>query len=288
MNDITSKTIVLIAGQPKAGTTSLFDWLSQHPDVAAGKLKELRFWLDSTYPLQSPNRYDGSNFQDYYALFNNPERSTFIDASPDYMACETPLKLPKIHPNAKAIIVVRDPVDRMISSYKFFQSRGQVPQNMSFDAYVEKQIKEGVQASTPVQYRALDYCRMGHYLPLWQAAYGDNLLILAFDNLKCDPKAVFEKVLAFLNLESCADIKLNHKNVTQTSRFPLAMRAYNSVRRWIAMETMNHPRAYVLLRNIGVSIFSWMQSSKEERVEIAPSEHTRSSIIDFCRVRENS
>lgn len=152
----------------------------------------------------------------------------------------------------------------MVSAYRFFQSRGLVTKSMSFDDYIEKQLKEGVHASTPVQYRALDHCRVGHYLPLWQSAYGDNLLILSFEDLQLKPNEVFDEVLAFLGLQGSVEIKINHKNKTQESQFPVAMRVYNATRRWMAMKTIKYPTVYLRLRAMGGMISGQATKVKSE------------------------
>ena len=132
-------TILLIAGQAKAGTTSLFNWMSQHPNISSGNLKELRFFLDENYPLSSPGRFTGDNLCEYFEMFDKPLKEVLLDASPDYFSCDLPLQVPQIHKNAKAIIIIRDPVSRMVSAYRFFKARGRVPMSMSFDEYISKQ-----------------------------------------------------------------------------------------------------------------------------------------------------
>ncbi|MEM1195500.1 MAG: hypothetical protein AAGH57_05305 [Pseudomonadota bacterium] len=156
MSALVDKTILLIAGhQPKAGTTSLFDWLAQHPEIGAGKFKELRFFLDPGYRLDAPARFDGSNLDAYLALFRNPERRVLLEASPDYIGCEAPLQLTRLHSHSKAILLFREPLDRMISAYRSYYSMGRLPRDMTFDADIEKQRYEGVAPDTLSQLCAL-------------------------------------------------------------------------------------------------------------------------------------
>lgn len=60
---------LIIGGTTKAGTTSIFRYLSAHPDVCASSLKETRFFLDKDYPLPSTNRFNGSNLECYRVFF---------------------------------------------------------------------------------------------------------------------------------------------------------------------------------------------------------------------------
>ncbi|MCR9185100.1 MAG: sulfotransferase domain-containing protein [Halieaceae bacterium] len=251
MAQLDGKTILLIAGQPKAGTTSLFDWLAQHPRIAAGKLKELRFFLDPEYPLNAPIRFDGKNLDEYLTLFQNPERPVLLDASPDYIGCETPLRLSSLHPDTKAVIVVRDPIERMISAYRFFQGRGMIPAEMTFDTYVAKQNAEGVTENTEVQWRALDHCRADHYIGLWRKAFGNNLLVLDFDGLGKDPEQVVNRVCDFVGLAHPESIVMSHSNKTYSYKCPRLHRVYKDVRRWLAMKTIHRPVIYRILRPMG-------------------------------------
>jgi len=274
MASIADKTIVLIAGQPKAGTTSLFDWLAQHPEIGAGKVKEVRFFLDSNYPLQSPNRFDGANFQDYLALFDNVDRPFILDASPDYLGCDTPLLLPGIASSAKAIIIVREPVDRLKSAYRFYRSRGYIPQDFTFDQYIAVQHAEGVGPFTKSHMRALDHCRADHYVARWREAYGDDLLVLDFPDLKDRPEETLAKVLRFIGLEPTDKIQLSHGNKTKNYASPKVYRLYNRLRRGFAHATLAMPWVYRMLRPVGRIFVKSLEVERRVHKEVDASEET--------------
>lgn len=278
MSALDGKTVVLIAGQPKAGTTSLFHWLEHHPKIGAGKIKELRFFLDSDYPLKSIARYDGNNLDSYAALFNHNDRPVLLDASPDYMGCETPLNLPKLHQDTKAIFIIRNSVDRMKSAYRFFKSLGRIPKTMSFNDYVAKQNEEGVTSTTQVQYRALDHCRSEHYLQVWSDAYGDNLLILDFKSLKSEPQKVMDEVCKFIGIESVHIQHAEQKNKTQLNRAPKLFKFYTDIRRWFGQNTIRHPYIFKGLRPIGKVIKKFFFSAQLKEMPIEISDHTLSII----------
>jgi len=281
MSHIEGKTILLIAGQPKAGTTSLFDWLAQHPQIAAGKLKEIRFFLDPKYPLQAPARFNGTNLDSYLSLFNTPERNVLLDATPDYIGCTAPLSLPSIHPATKAIIILRDPEERMISAYRFFRSHGRIPMSMTFDAYVAKQHAEGVTETTDVQWRALDHCRTDHYLTLWREAYGKNLLVLDFNDLRRDPKRMVDKICDFAGLKRSEAIETVQSNKTQSYKYPGLYSAYSKVRRRIATRMIHHQWVYRMLRPFGRMLFKVLGRNQTNDIRIDVSEATRVILADY-------
>ncbi|MEM7722600.1 MAG: sulfotransferase domain-containing protein [Pseudomonadota bacterium] len=244
------QTLVLIAGQSKAGTTSLFAALSRHPSVGASKLKELRFFLDTDYPLPAPARFNGRNLATFRDFCHDPTRPILLEASPDYFACRTPLKLPSHGCRAKAIVIVREPVSRLVSAYRFFQAEGLLPKHMSFEAYIGAQATPPVTPDTPVAFRALDQCRTSHYLPRWRAAYGDDLLVLDFDDVVQDPEGVMVRVCDFLGLESIPGLALDHRNAARLSRVPRLQRRVEAVRRRIAERCLKRPRLHRLLGTV--------------------------------------
>lgn len=282
MGALEGKTIVLIAGQPKAGTTSLFDWLAQHPTIGAGKLKELRFFTDPSYPLQVPLRFDGTNLDAYLDLFNHPERDFLLDASPDYIGCHAPLQLPSLHPAAKAILLFREPVERMISAFRYYRSLGLLPQEMDFDAYIQKQAMEGVTPKTRSEYRALDHCRAAHHIQRWRGAFGDKLLVLDFAELRDAPQEVFERVCSFIGIPRPVDIKFAHGNKTKTYRSPRLYRLYANGRRSFAQLTLNVPFIYKLLKPLARAIVGRLQVEQGYVQQVGMSDRSRKTILEYA------
>ncbi|MEO0870977.1 MAG: sulfotransferase [Pseudomonadota bacterium] len=284
MSALDEKRIVLIAGQPKAGTTSLFDWLSQHPQIGAGKLKELRFFLDPGYPLDAPLRFEGDNLAEYLTLFQNAERPVLLDASPDYIGCNAPLELPAIHPDSKAILLFREPVDRMMSAYRFYRSLGHVPAEMTFDAYIEKQHADGVGPHTRSEFRALDHCRKGYHVARWRAAFGDNLLVLDFAQLRDAPEETLQEVCRFIEVDENAAIELSHANKTRGNRAPGLFRIYAELRRSFAQATLASPWVYRALQPLGRLVSRSFQSSTSNSPAIEVSQRS----LDIIRQLEGA
>ncbi|MEP3052142.1 MAG: sulfotransferase [Erythrobacter sp.] len=282
MSGFDGKTIVLIAGQPKAGTTSLYNWLAQHPQVGAGKLKEIRFLLDGGYPLPTPKRYDGANLEDYLSLFNHPDRPVLLDASPDYLGCSTPLTLPSLHANSKAILIFRDPVGRMISAYRFYRSRGFLPNGMSFDGYIEQQDRDGVEENTPSHFRALDHCRKQHYAAQWSKTFGSNLLVLDFADLRRDSRETLAQVCDFIGIDPNAEIDLTPGNKTTSYRSGRLIRAYGAMRRRYAQLTMDAPFLYKAFKPIGQLVTRMLQTQSNDEAEVEVSEKSRQTIARYA------
>jgi hypothetical protein len=121
---------LILAGTEKSGTTSVYQYLAAHPGVAASARKETDYF-------RSPSPHA---LPDYEVLFPGAAPGlTRMEASPGYLA-ESHLAAPAIAalvPDAKLLFILRDPIDRLLSSFEFHKSRFFIPQAMSFDAYVD-------------------------------------------------------------------------------------------------------------------------------------------------------
>jgi Sulfotransferase family len=107
----------LIIGAAKAGTTSLYDWLRQHPDVFMPKLKEPKFFAYD--PERTDVQYPVRTLEDYAALFEGATERAIGEASPHYLSSSPAMR--KIHetlPRARLIAALRDPAERAFSVYQ--------------------------------------------------------------------------------------------------------------------------------------------------------------------------
>jgi hypothetical protein len=100
----------VIIGAQKAGTTSLYRYLTGHPNVGGATKKEVHFFDRS---------YDKG--MDWY-LAHFPERGEFTvvgESSPSYLFHpDVPERLRRTLPHAKLIVLLRNPVDRAYSQYQ--------------------------------------------------------------------------------------------------------------------------------------------------------------------------
>jgi hypothetical protein len=119
----------IICGIQKGGTTSLYQYLREHPEVFMSETKEVNYF--SLHFDESPGWYAGH--------FADASGQTAIgEASPNYMWRPDVARL--IHeliPDAKLIFVLRDPVDRAYSNFWFNISRGAWDPSESFSEAIK-------------------------------------------------------------------------------------------------------------------------------------------------------
>ncbi len=114
----------LIIGAAKSGTTSLYVYLMQHPEIYMSPVKETHFFsFDSESKMTKgpgdPIHKAITDFNEYQALFDGvTDEKAIGEASTSYLyRPEAPGRIHKILPDAKLIAILRNPADRAFSAY---------------------------------------------------------------------------------------------------------------------------------------------------------------------------
>ena len=115
----------IIAGAPKAGTSSLFRWLTDHPDVTGPLEKETYYFVDpGTHMFRSQRNFYEGGLAGYSKLFDSCDRSSkiIIKSTPGYVYSKTALReLPALPSAPRFIFVLREPVAQLRSLFTYFQ-----------------------------------------------------------------------------------------------------------------------------------------------------------------------
>lgn len=185
---------LIIAGVHRAGTTSLFRYLGDHPEILPSHTKELQFWsqVRGEPDLKAYSRNWSHSKGERYRL----------EASPMYLHYTIAELIKRYLPDVRIIVILREPVERLTSLYNRAIATSELPPSMSFNEFVRKseEWQPGIEASS-VFVRGL---RDGFYvddLPRWDAVFEDNLKILFFDQLKRDTGAVMLELFEWIGLE---------------------------------------------------------------------------------------
>ena len=209
---------VVIAGVGKAGTTSLFWYLSQHPDICASRVKEIGYFS----PLADDDRKPPP-VEDYRAQFDACGHERYrLEASPQYFHGGRALidAMREVLGSPKVILMFRDPVERLWSQYRFMGSRlADLPSGMTFEGYMERCL-EVRHAGEPLSaanrlYWAVQGGFYAEHLDPWIAAFADDLRLVFFENLVASPAAEFTSLCTWLGLEvDTASISFSVENRT--------------------------------------------------------------------------
>lgn len=195
-------TPIIIGGTTKSGTTSLFQYLGAHPQVCAASMKETRFFLDLDYPLSSRYRYD-AGLPRYAEYFGHSQPHQYpLEATPDYLyAHGTAARLHTLLPNARLIFILREPIARFISWYRFSKQIGQLPATATLDEYLAMQTHDHHTATE--QFRmALVQGQYAHYLKNYYNHFPHHQIHLCFfEDLTNTPHQVLRTLCQYLQLD---------------------------------------------------------------------------------------
>lgn len=103
----------MIIGAAKAGTTSLFQYLCQHPNIVSPNTKELKYFRMSRQ--KNGLKWYLSNFP----LKNEKKKKLTFEATPTYLykGQKSAKPIAKLWPEIKCIAILRDPVKRAFSQW---------------------------------------------------------------------------------------------------------------------------------------------------------------------------
>lgn len=189
----------IIAGVHKAGTTSLFFWLMDHPEVICSLDKETNFFIYTKY--KTPAR----PIEEYYAQwpkYNN--QKLIMEASPGYFygGAATATEIKNKCNNPKVLMVFRDPTDRLYSFFTRKKEVFQLPENTTLEEYIKK--CESFTDEELVLEKNHIYTGMvfGHYIKHiddWYNVTGNNLRVMFFEELR-EPKKVMKDLCVWLGI----------------------------------------------------------------------------------------
>jgi len=176
----------IIVGVSRAGTTSVFNALSAHPQICPSTTKETRYFQPVRYgePLAPIAEYQ-SFFRRYAG------QPVTMECTPDYFyGGAATAKAIKDICDPRITIILREPISRLVSFYRFMQARLQIPAEMSLSAYVDRcqtfTDAEMNQRANNV-YTGLWTGQYARFLPAWLAAYRERCDVFFFDDLVADP-----------------------------------------------------------------------------------------------------
>ncbi|HEV8172035.1 MAG TPA: sulfotransferase domain-containing protein [Actinoplanes sp.] len=213
----------LIAGVPKAGTTALHAALSPHPGLYLSKVKEPKFFLSDGPPPAEGGPGDVQTYQehvwrraDYEALFAPAPAGTLRgEATPFYLydlAAHDRIK--NLTPNAKLILLLRDPVDRAHSNWTHLWNAGLEPEPDFLTACRAEEERKAAGWADFWHYIGLG--RYGRQVQhLYEVFPREQVLLLRYRDLKDAPAATLDRVCDFLGVRTGALRAIPRENVNR-------------------------------------------------------------------------
>ena len=185
----------IILGTQKGGTSSLYSYIAQHPQVLPSVKKEIEFW---SWKFDKGIDWYLSHFPSL------PEGENFItgEACPGYLDFKTaPERLHSAFPDVKLIIILRNPVDRAVSHYHHWVRRNQ--ENLSFEEAIDFKLAKIEQTQSLWNKHGNYMCRGAYieFIKKWMSIFPkEQFLILKSEDFYSNPEKVLTQVFNFLGL----------------------------------------------------------------------------------------
>jgi hypothetical protein len=240
----------LVIGAMKCGTTSLYYYLAEHPEIGMSRRKETNFFVE-THNWQQGRDWYAQQFPD-----ESPERG---ECSPNYTKRHlydgVPERIQAVCPNAKLVYLVRDPIERTVSHY--VSNCRQRREDRSFETAVAD-VENSKYVLTSRYYWQLQ--------PYLDRFAEENLLMLSTEELKNAPTATLQTVYRFLGVDPTV------QNQRAGRRFnSAAKKKLGPWLRWLSRQVPQHIkdrfRPYLPLH--------WLPGERVSRPDIPPDLRTR-------------
>lgn len=211
-----------IVGAPKCGTTAMYDYLRQHPQVFMPFHKEpLFFGADLT------RRYGHMSESEYRSLFTGADPGQRVgEASAWYLySTSAAREIKSACPSAAIIIMLRNPVDVMHAQHsQLLYSHQESITDFEEALAAEADRAEGrCLPPGPIRRENLLYRRMvgfaeqvERYLDTFGRAAVHTII---FDDLMADTAAEYRRVLEFLHVDPDAAVDLRPSNENKRARW---------------------------------------------------------------------
>lgn len=251
------KPNLFVVGAMRSGTTAFMDLLAQHPEIYTAPIKEPHHFV-STLPSEifepqphfSMKTYLAKEFpkpthrahvthrEDYEALFSLSSTEAYrAEGSVSYLhAPEVASKIADYQSAAKIIILLRDPIERLVSHYRM--DVGLLREKRSLNEVIENQLTLYRNGKLP-WYSHLGMSMYNDAVDTYKIEFGDQVLVLTSRSLFSNPDLAMKQVASFLKIEPFENTLITRRNESRSHRFPKlfaflkSSRIFNRIKRGI-------------------------------------------------------
>ncbi|MGD0311811.1 MAG: sulfotransferase [Acidimicrobiales bacterium] len=275
-----------VLGSPKAGTTALHSALAEHPQLYMSPVKEPKYFLcDGRPPPQEGGPGDAHSYREW--VWSRPEYEKLFAAAPSgaLLGESTPFYLAdfaahrRIHaavPEARLIVVLRDPVDRAYSNWAHLWADG-LETIDDFVAACAEEPRRRQEGWAPI-WRYLETGLYGSQLQhLFSVFPREQVHIVRYLSLVEEPAATLDRVCRFLGVDEGIISEVPARNVGGYVPPTLYTRTLRSVFRHGASLGRHFPPQ--VWRKASLPLQWLIQRTPQHRPELLESE--RAELVDY-------
>lgn len=236
-----SRPNFFVVGVVKGGTTSLYHYLSQHPDIYLPPIKETNhFAREDVNPAHFLREYamdvkidldayikggmkeqvhiaHVDDDEHYLALFSKVDQEKAVgEISNSYMICPSAARaIHNFNPEAKIMVVLRNPIKRAWSQYLMNLREAK----SDADDFI-REIQEDHSANPKgwgVNHQYLELGKYSRQLKRYIDFFGrDKVLVVFFEEYKRTPDVVMRRICEFLGVDPSFEFDLSGKSNTSS------------------------------------------------------------------------
>jgi hypothetical protein len=211
-----------VVGAPKAGTTAVYHWLRSHPGVFLPSVKEPSYFAyagSSAIPKNGP--YDSDYFrkitvnrESYAELYDAAGSRLTGDISPVYLLNEYAAeRIAVARPDARIIILLRDPVERAFSQFMHHLRDSLEPCET-----LEEALEQEEERLLDGWSQGHGYAVQGHYLSQIEKYFAvfskEQILVLEYQDLQSAPEHCWRQICEHLRIEPFGLVQNERVNAT--------------------------------------------------------------------------
>lgn len=197
----------LVIGAAKSGTSSLYMYLKQHPEIYMSPVKEPHFFSfdDESKMTKGPGdpiHEAITNFDDYQAQFDGvTDEKAIGEASTSYLyRPESPERIHAMLPDAKLIVILRNPVDRAFSAYMHVV-RDKRETSKDFAEALTKEESRKTAGWEPIWH----FTSVGHYYEQLKRYYDlfpkEQIRVYLYEDLNRDQENLLTDIYQYLDVD---------------------------------------------------------------------------------------
>lgn len=194
---------LFVIGVKKAGTSWLYYLLDQHPDIFMSQVKELYFF----------GEHEMDQLDAYHRHFPFEKAHTYYgEATVTYFRDEHIARAIRDYsPGAKVLAIVRDPIERLLSQFRYHKQLGVLPEDAALEDVFANE-----------SFRLLEDSHYEQTLPAYRAVFGDEQFrVVSLEEAIDAPEAFWRDLQVFLGVNAVPlpDLNARPKNPTGGAAF---------------------------------------------------------------------
>lgn len=202
---LTDQQMLIVAGGYRCGTTSLFTYLAAHPQINPSLIKEPGFFFSHRITQRPAAFPPGHEAAAYRSLFRRAGAHVLLEGTSNYLndpGCAG--RIAGALPNARVVVLMREPIARLVSWFKFLRLQRQIDPAVSFETWIRRQLEDARAIDDrPYLLQAVEHCRYAQYVEDYLRVLGrDRVLPMWFDDLKSDPLGALRRVCRFAGIDA--------------------------------------------------------------------------------------